>query len=56
MTNPSNSTLIQSTFGPHATALDVVDGVNLRGKRAIVTGSSSGIGIETARALSLIHI
>jgi NAD(P)-dependent dehydrogenase (short-subunit alcohol dehydrogenase family) len=52
MTNPSNSTLIQSTFGPHATALDVVDGVNLRGKRAIVTGSSSGIGIETARALA----
>jgi NAD(P)-dependent dehydrogenase (short-subunit alcohol dehydrogenase family) len=29
----------------------VIDGIDLSGRRAIVTGGSSGIGIETARAL-----
>jgi hypothetical protein len=28
----------------------VIDGIDLSGRRAIVTGGSSGIGIETARA------
>jgi NAD(P)-dependent dehydrogenase (short-subunit alcohol dehydrogenase family) len=32
--------------------MDVVAGVDLGGKRAIVTGSASGIGVETARALA----
>ena len=31
--------------------MDVVDGINLDGLRAVVTGASSGIGVETARAL-----
>src|SRR5579862_9246194 len=39
-------------FGFHSTAADVVVGVDLGGKRAIVTGASGGIGIETARALA----
>lgn len=43
---------ITSPFTFETTALDVVDGVDLTGKRAIVTGASSGIGIETARALA----
>ena len=30
----------------------VVEGLDLTGRRAVVTGSSSGIGIETARALA----
>lgn len=34
------------------TALDVVDGVDLDGRRAIVTGGASGIGVETTRALA----
>jgi len=34
------------------TALQVVEGISLGGKRAIVTGASSGIGVETARALA----
>jgi NAD(P)-dependent dehydrogenase (short-subunit alcohol dehydrogenase family) len=42
----------QSPFGRHSTASEVIDGVDLSGQRAIVTGAGSGIGIETARALA----
>src|SRR5262249_6993918 len=41
---------ITTPFGAETTAAEVVDGINLGGKRAIVTGGASGIGIETARA------
>jgi NAD(P)-dependent dehydrogenase (short-subunit alcohol dehydrogenase family) len=41
-----------NTFGFETTALEVVDGVDLAGKRAIVTGGASGIGIPTAAALA----
>ncbi len=34
------------------TALGVVEGVDLTGRTAIVTGAASGIGVETARALA----
>jgi len=44
--------LITTPFGFDSTAADVIDGVDLSGKSAIVTGASSGIGVETARALS----
>jgi NAD(P)-dependent dehydrogenase (short-subunit alcohol dehydrogenase family) len=44
--------LVTTPFGAESTASDVVKGVDLSGKRAIVTGGSSGIGVETARALS----
>lgn len=40
------------TFGATSTTDDVLDGVDLSGKRAIVTGASTGLGEETARALS----
>jgi NAD(P)-dependent dehydrogenase (short-subunit alcohol dehydrogenase family) len=39
-------------FGFDSTAAEVVEGIDLSGKRAIVTGAASGIGIETARALA----
>ncbi len=39
-------------FGFDTTALDVVEGVDLSGRRAIVTGGASGIGVETVRALA----
>ena len=45
-------TLIKTPFGRYSTSLEVIDGVDLTGKRAIVTGAASGIGIETARALA----
>lgn len=43
--------LIVTPFGFASTAHEVVEGIDLRGHRAIVTGASSGIGVETARAL-----
>jgi NAD(P)-dependent dehydrogenase (short-subunit alcohol dehydrogenase family) len=44
--------LITTPFGFESTATDVVEGVDLIGRRAIVTGGASGIGVETARALA----
>jgi NAD(P)-dependent dehydrogenase (short-subunit alcohol dehydrogenase family) len=44
--------LIKTSFGFHSTVDDVMQGISLRGKRAIVTGGASGIGIETARAIA----
>lgn len=46
------SNRITSPFGYRTTARDVVKGVDLSGVNAIVTGASSGIGIETAAALA----
>ena len=43
---------INTPFGFASTADQVIKGVNLAGKRAIVTGGASGIGIETARVLA----
>ncbi|MEP6481225.1 MAG: SDR family NAD(P)-dependent oxidoreductase [Rhodoglobus sp.] len=45
--------LIPSPFTRESTAAEVVADVDLAGKRAIVTGGASGIGVETARALAL---
>lgn len=45
-------TRITTPFGFASTASDVIRGVDLTGRRALVTGGASGIGIETARALA----
>jgi NAD(P)-dependent dehydrogenase (short-subunit alcohol dehydrogenase family) len=42
----------RSVFGATSTAAEVIDGVDLHGRRAVVTGASSGIGVETVRALA----
>jgi NAD(P)-dependent dehydrogenase (short-subunit alcohol dehydrogenase family) len=42
---------IGSGFTAANTALDVVEGIDLSGKVAIVTGGHSGVGLETTRAL-----
>jgi NAD(P)-dependent dehydrogenase (short-subunit alcohol dehydrogenase family) len=39
-------------FGATSTTEDVLSGVNLHGKRILVTGVSAGLGIETARSLA----
>jgi len=48
MTNISEAT----SFGATSTTDDVLSGVNLKGKRILVTGVSAGIGVETARSLA----
>ena len=44
--------LITSQYDDTTTALEVVQDVDLTGRRALVTGAASGIGVETARALA----
>ena len=39
-------------FGATSTTDDVLSGVNLHGKRILVTGVSAGLGVETARSLA----
>ena len=40
-----------NSFGATSTTDDVLAGINLGGKRVLVTGVSAGLGVETARAL-----
>jgi NAD(P)-dependent dehydrogenase (short-subunit alcohol dehydrogenase family) len=41
-----------SAFGFQSTTDEVCAGVDLSGKQAVITGASSGLGVETARALA----
>jgi NAD(P)-dependent dehydrogenase (short-subunit alcohol dehydrogenase family) len=41
-----------TTFGFSTTADEVLAGVDLSDRRALVTGATSGVGVETARALA----
>jgi NAD(P)-dependent dehydrogenase (short-subunit alcohol dehydrogenase family) len=41
-----------NTFGATSTTDEVLSGVNLHGKRILVTGVSAGLGVETARSLA----
>ncbi len=43
---------ITNRFGATSTTDDVLTGIDLRGKRILVTGASAGLGIETARTLA----
>jgi NAD(P)-dependent dehydrogenase (short-subunit alcohol dehydrogenase family) len=45
-------TRITTPFGHDSTAAEVARGIDLTGRRMIVTGGASGLGIETARALA----
>ena len=48
----TSATRITTPFTAQSTALDVIAGIDLTGRRTIVTGGASGIGVETARALA----
>jgi NAD(P)-dependent dehydrogenase (short-subunit alcohol dehydrogenase family) len=39
-------------FGATSTTEEVLSGINLQGKRVLITGVSAGIGVETARSLA----
>jgi NAD(P)-dependent dehydrogenase (short-subunit alcohol dehydrogenase family) len=41
-----------NVWGATSTTDDVLSGIDLRGKRILVTGVSAGLGVETARALA----
>lgn len=43
---------LSSEFGYRSTAAEVIAGIDLAGKTAIVTGGYSGLGLETVRALA----
>ncbi len=43
---------IHSGFGARSTATEVLEGIDLAGRLAIVTGGYSGLGLETTRALA----
>jgi NAD(P)-dependent dehydrogenase (short-subunit alcohol dehydrogenase family) len=49
MSTPQRKT--GSGFGFESTAAEVVEGIDLGGKLAVVTGGYSGVGLETVRAL-----
>src|SRR5258705_735846 len=44
--------VMAGSFGATSTTDDVLTGVDLGGKRVLVTGVSAGLGVETARALA----
>ncbi|MEU6652002.1 SDR family NAD(P)-dependent oxidoreductase [Streptomyces sp. NPDC046900] len=46
------SQLFTTSFDRSSTASEVIEDVDLSGRRAVVTGANSGIGVETARALA----
>ena len=52
MTTNAEAARVTSGRDRTATALDMIAGIDLSGRNAIVTGGASGIGIETVRALA----
>jgi NAD(P)-dependent dehydrogenase (short-subunit alcohol dehydrogenase family) len=47
-----DSSRITTAFDAESTSMQVIAGIDLADRRALVTGASSGIGVETARALA----
>lgn len=41
-----------TNFDCNSTADEVLDGLNLDGRKVVITGTSSGLGVETARAVA----
>lgn len=45
-------TPVNTPFGFATEAMQVIDGIDLSGRAAVVTGGAAGLGVETSRALS----
>ena len=45
-------TTVPGTYGPTTTTEEVLEGVDLTGRRVVVTGAASGLGRESARAFA----
>ena len=52
MSTVSGATVGTRVFGSTSTTEDVLAGIDLQGKRILVTGVSAGLGVETARSLA----
>jgi NAD(P)-dependent dehydrogenase (short-subunit alcohol dehydrogenase family) len=52
MNMPIAQVPLPSGFGPTSTAGQVIEGIDLTGRVAIVTGGYAGVGLETTRALA----
>ncbi|MEV1011343.1 oxidoreductase [Streptomyces sp. NPDC049881] len=48
----TTDTHVKTGFGAWSTAADVLAGIDLTGRTALVTGGASGLGLETVRALA----
>ena len=52
ITNKNEGKVMTGKFGAKSTADELLSGIDLKGKRFLITGASSGIGLETARSLA----
>jgi NAD(P)-dependent dehydrogenase (short-subunit alcohol dehydrogenase family) len=52
MGHDSQTARVSSRFTRQSTALEVIEGIDLRGRHIVVTGGASGLGFETSRALA----